>query len=57
MPDFPVSSQSGTGMKKKTNDAGTGTVPDLPECRCRNANAGVSFLNADKGSAALDDAS
>jgi hypothetical protein len=27
MPDFLVSSQSGTGMKK-TNDARTGTVPD-----------------------------
>jgi hypothetical protein len=27
MPDFPVSSQSGTGMKN-SNDAGTGTVPD-----------------------------
>jgi hypothetical protein len=43
--------------EKKTNDAGTRTVPDLPECRCRNANAGVSFLIADKCSAALEDAS
>jgi hypothetical protein len=27
MPDCPASDQSGTGMKK-TNDAGTGPVPD-----------------------------
>jgi hypothetical protein len=27
MPDCPASSQSGMGMKK-TNDAGTGPVPD-----------------------------
>jgi hypothetical protein len=27
MPDFPASSQSGTGLKK-TNDAGTGPVPE-----------------------------
>jgi hypothetical protein len=28
MPDCLVSDQSGTGIKKKTNDAGTGLVPD-----------------------------
>jgi hypothetical protein len=30
MPDCPASSQSGTGLKK-TNDAGTGLVPDLAD--------------------------
>ncbi len=56
MPDFPVYSQSGTGMKN-TNDAGTGTVPDNTDAvrhffgpvpdwisEFLNADAGVSFL-------------
>jgi hypothetical protein len=59
MPDCPASGQSGTGLKK-TNDAGTGPVPDyahtvrhffspVPDenSGCRNADAGVSFLDAD----------
>jgi hypothetical protein len=64
MPNCPASDQSGTGLKK-TNDAGTGPVPDqakavwhffwsgtrlellMPECRCRSADAGFSFLDAD----------
>ncbi len=59
MPDCPASDQSGTGIKK-TNDAGTGPVPDQTKavrhffgpvldwnCWCRNADAGVSFLDAD----------
>jgi hypothetical protein len=59
MPDVLTSDQSGTGMKK-TNDAGTDLVPDqagavqhffgpVPEQNngCRNADAGVSFLDAD----------
>ncbi len=59
MPDCPASDQSGTGMKKN-NDAGTDPVPDqagavrhffgpIPELNngCRNADAAVSFLDAD----------
>jgi hypothetical protein len=59
MPDCPASDQSGTGMKK-TNDAGTGPVPDQAKAvrhffgpvpdwnyQCRNGDAGVSFLDAD----------
>ncbi len=59
MPDCPASDQSGTGMNR-TNDAGTGPVPDeadavrhffslVPDKNsgCRNADAGVSFLVAD----------
>jgi hypothetical protein len=30
MPDFRASSQSGTGLKK-TNNAGTGPLPDLAD--------------------------
>ncbi len=59
MPNCPASDQSGTGLKK-TNYAGTGPVPDqakavrhffgpVPDWNywCQNANAGVSFLDAD----------
>jgi hypothetical protein len=55
MPDCPAFGQSGTGMNR-TNDAGTGPVPDLADAvrhfldsnsGCRNADAGVSFLDAD----------
>jgi hypothetical protein len=59
MPDRPASSHSGTGLKK-TNDAGTGSVPEqndavrhsfapVPDSDdgYRNTDAGVSFLDAD----------
>jgi hypothetical protein len=59
MPDYPASIQSGTGLKK-SNDAGSSPVPVLMHSvrhflgpvldwddGCRNADAGVSFLNAD----------
>jgi hypothetical protein len=59
MPDCSASGQSGTGLKK-TNNAGTGPVPDLAESvqnffspvldynsGCRNTDADVSFLDAD----------
>jgi hypothetical protein len=59
MPDRPASSQSGTGLKK-TNDAGTGSVPEQNDAvqhffatvpdwddGYRNTDAGVSFLDAD----------
>jgi hypothetical protein len=59
MPNCPASDQSGTGLKK-TNDAGTGPVLDQAKTVwhffgpvpgwnywCRNADAGVSFLDAD----------
>ncbi len=58
MPNCLASDQSGTGLKK-TNDAGIGPVPDQFKAvrhffglvrdwnyRCRNADAGVSFLDA-----------
>ncbi len=60
MPDCPVSSQSRARMKK-TNDAGKSLVPDYSKPTqsgsfvvlyrtkiiCRNADGGVSFLDAD----------
>ncbi len=59
MPECPASDQSGTGIKK-TNDAGIGLVPDqtkavrhffgpVPDWNdwCQNADAGVTFLDAD----------
>ncbi len=64
MPDYPVSSQSGTGMKKN-NDAKVGYLTKLTQSSiffgpvpdwiggCRNADAGVSFLNADAQLCAL----
>jgi hypothetical protein len=59
MTDCSASYQSGTGLKK-TNDAGNNPVPELNDAvrhfigpvpdwddECRNADAGVSFLDAD----------
>jgi hypothetical protein len=59
MPDRPASCQSATGLKK-INDAGARPVPDysgvvqhffapVRDCdgECRNADASVSFLDAD----------
>jgi hypothetical protein len=59
MPNCPASDQSGTRLKK-TNDAGTSPVPDQAKAVrhffgpvkdwnywCRNADAGVSFHDAD----------
>ncbi len=60
MPDSPASGQSGTGIQQKTNDARSVPVLDLTDAirhfigpvhdrdyGCRNADAGLSFLDAD----------